>query len=712
MKKILVFPLFSIIVISTAFLTVDFVQAVGCGSGDVVNPTLAQVNSAITCTSPSDSVEGYYYYFYLASRQEVHFIVTSQPVNWQVSFALSKKDEWSSKLVPASGSKNIRTGLWGDEKWVIDAGYWEILVLPNPTRQSDDFSGSFQSISSFSLSITTTQQPTTYCGDSFCNGGETCSSCPSDCGSCTPIKKSDGSFCSSASECSGGCCVYGKCRSSSSYCGDNYCDGDETCLNCSSDCGACASVKKPIDSHCSNSSECESGYCAMGLCISASYCGNGSCDPWEDCSFCSRDCPVCTTKKYGETCSMDKECLSDYCHSTEKICCNASAWGCCREASECGDKSRFICENFTCILRQETTEAAKKADGEYCDKNKECTSGNCQNNICCEWGQKCAEKPSGAAEPASPAPPTTTEAVNTGEIIVISSSDLSLNAYETQELLITIQNKSQKEIILGDYLLIKNPIPVNIDIQKSALQIYKKKLLSGETISTESQGGQRETIEKMTFMSLRQGSGTIKLKAVYFVDNQAKWVEKDLAVSVSASYTQKEETASQMFNETMLWEGREVDYSASGTEKEYIFVGVEDKSLQQAAINDWQAANNQMEEAVANLKDDFTGVVKPEVLSFFETIKSLEEAKSSQEITETSIRALAPPAIIAGFDFANLLDAIDKQKKLERGLLTHFNATDFVIVPIHDSQRNITGYTKAIVEEKNGKFYAIKIGDL
>lgn len=49
----------------------------------------------------------------------------------------------------------------------------------------------------------------TNCGDSICEGAETCSSCTLDCGECTI------------------------------YCGDGLCNGDETCSTCLSDCGAC-----------------------------------------------------------------------------------------------------------------------------------------------------------------------------------------------------------------------------------------------------------------------------------------------------------------------------------------------------------------------------------------------------------------------------------------------------------------------------------------
>ena len=47
------------------------------------------------------------------------------------------------------------------------------------------------------------------CGDLSCDGAETCSSCPGDCGSCSPV------------------------------CGDGSCDGGETCSSCQADCGSC-----------------------------------------------------------------------------------------------------------------------------------------------------------------------------------------------------------------------------------------------------------------------------------------------------------------------------------------------------------------------------------------------------------------------------------------------------------------------------------------
>src|SRR5690606_1616624 len=49
-------------------------------------------------------------------------------------------------------------------------------------------------------------------------------------------------------------------------CGDGTCNGGETCMTCSGDCGACGPT-----------------------------CGDGTCDPNEDCGSCASDCGACPT---------------------------------------------------------------------------------------------------------------------------------------------------------------------------------------------------------------------------------------------------------------------------------------------------------------------------------------------------------------------------------------------------------------------------------
>jgi len=59
--------------------------------------------------------------------------------------------------------------------------------------------------------------PGAVCGDGTCNGDETCSTCPGDCGEC-PC--GDGGACGP-------------------ICGDGTCNGGETCSTCPGDCGGC-----------------------------------------------------------------------------------------------------------------------------------------------------------------------------------------------------------------------------------------------------------------------------------------------------------------------------------------------------------------------------------------------------------------------------------------------------------------------------------------
>ena len=80
------------------------------------------------------------------------------------------------------------------------------------------------------------------CGNGTCEAGESCSSCPGDCGACPPV------------------------------CGNGTCEAGESCSSCLGDCGACPPV-----------------------------CGNGSCETGETCSNCTADCGACPPTVTHET---------------------------------------------------------------------------------------------------------------------------------------------------------------------------------------------------------------------------------------------------------------------------------------------------------------------------------------------------------------------------------------------------------------------------
>jgi len=130
------------------------------------------------------------------------------------------------------------------------------------------------------------------CGDGTCNPGETCSSCPQDCGSCQTCP--DG-FCDNGENCLSCPADCGVCAT----CGDGTCSGTENCTNCPADCGTCAGCG---DGHCSQDETCVSCPADCGSCA---FCGNGKCDDGETCNSCPQDCGSCPI---AETCEQILTC--------------------------------------------------------------------------------------------------------------------------------------------------------------------------------------------------------------------------------------------------------------------------------------------------------------------------------------------------------------------------------------------------------------------
>ncbi|MBU1130482.1 DUF11 domain-containing protein, partial [Patescibacteria group bacterium] len=87
--------------------------------------------------------------------------------------------------------------------------------------------------------INTEEAEEPFCGDESCNGEETCSSCPEDCGECEVEPYCGDGSCNNEETCSTCPEDCGQCEQPGPYCGDGSCNGSETCSSCSADCGSC-----------------------------------------------------------------------------------------------------------------------------------------------------------------------------------------------------------------------------------------------------------------------------------------------------------------------------------------------------------------------------------------------------------------------------------------------------------------------------------------
>jgi hypothetical protein len=285
----------------------------------------------------------------------------------------------------------------------------------------------------------------TNCGDGICAPGETCDTCPDDCGACggtgSCCEAQEGPGCDDptiqACVClqDSFCCDYtwdevcveevatfncGDCVGGG--CGNGACDNDEDCLICPADCGACAGTGC-CEAHATPSCDdagisacvcaqdqfcCDvewDGVCvdevaslACGTCGGTDpVCGDGECDGGESCKVCPGDCGACPGS--GDCCTPHE---NGGCNdpTVQKCVCDEDAW-CCEsewddecvanvDALNCGQCGGCVpdCNGKVCGGDGCGGSCGACAEGQSCKENQCVDAGGCQPDCA---GKQCGD---------------------------------------------------------------------------------------------------------------------------------------------------------------------------------------------------------------------------------------------------------------------------------------------------------------------------------
>jgi len=123
--------------------------------------------------------------------------------------------------------------------WTTDKNSTTVVYYGNATNNLVNTISSSSLVTAHSILVNSLLgNKTYYYNVSSCEINNICST--SGTYSFSTLAKSNGISCTLASECSGGYCVHGICRSGSTYCGDGYCDTSlgESTSNCPADCSS------------------------------------------------------------------------------------------------------------------------------------------------------------------------------------------------------------------------------------------------------------------------------------------------------------------------------------------------------------------------------------------------------------------------------------------------------------------------------------------
>ena len=302
-------------------------------------------------------------------------VSTNVTLNWGDVAGATSYDVYFS-WSPYLNSDNLQ-GHTADNSWVIeplyenDTRYWRIDTVSELCGITEGEVWSF----------TTLVSPK--CGNGYCDPhfGETCATCPSDCGSCCGNGECDNSE-TAASCCQdcGDCCQNYDCNWPCEQCSNGTCVDRNTCGDGACNCGEARSSCPQDCGECTSNYDCNwpCEQCSNGTCVDRNTCGDGACNCGEARSSCPQDCGECT---------------SDYdCNWPCEQCSN----GTCVGRNTCGDGA-CNCGESQSGCPQDCGECIGSYDCYWpCEQ---CSNGTCvDRDTCGDWSCNCGEMPSSCAE--------------------------------------------------------------------------------------------------------------------------------------------------------------------------------------------------------------------------------------------------------------------------------------------------------------------------
>ena len=160
-------------------------------------------------------------------------------------------------------------------------------------------------------------------------------------------------------------------------CGNGICDPGEDCTTCSSDCIG-VTGGKPSNRYCCGDGVCEgaenTGNCAVDCSGGGSYCGDGTCDPGEDSGNCPEDCgssSYCgdgTCDPGEDQCNCSNDCGTP--PSTETNCTDGIDNDC-GGGTDCADSDCSGDPACDCLPKSSS-----------CSSDSECCSNKCRGGAC------------------------------------------------------------------------------------------------------------------------------------------------------------------------------------------------------------------------------------------------------------------------------------------------------------------------------------------